>query len=102
MTDFTFGGNLSVGQPSNFFAQPDGTLNVKKILSQDFQTPAETGEDRYARFAAIYPVMKVSLDNNKGDGPSIDAMVAASNEFVNKMDANTYRRIRKNFDPNYK
>ena len=72
------------------------------LLSQDFQTPAETGEDRYARFAAIYPVMKVSLDNNKGDGPSIDAMVAASNEFVNKMDANTYRRIRKNFDPNYK
>ena len=56
-----------------------------ELLSQDYQTPAETGEDKYTRFAAIYPVMKVSLKSNLGDGPSIDAMVQASNEFVNLM-----------------
>ena len=41
--------------------------------------------------------MKVSLSNNMGDGPSIDAMVAASKEFVNRMDEATERRIKKNF-----
>ena len=67
------------------------------LLSQDFQTPAESGEDRYARFSNIYPVMRVSLSNNDGDGPSIDAMVAASKEFVTKMDDASYARVRKNF-----
>ena len=33
-------------------------------LSQDFQTPAETGEDMYATYSGIYPVMKVSLSSN--------------------------------------
>jgi hypothetical protein len=66
------------------------------LLSQDYQTPAETGESKY-RFANIYPVMKVSLSNNMGDGPSIDAMVAASKEFVNRMDDASYNRVRKNF-----
>ena len=33
-------------------------------LSQDFQTPAETGEDFYATYSGIYPVMKVSLSSN--------------------------------------
>ena len=55
------------------------------LLSQDYQTAAETGEDKYTRFAGVYPVMKVSLDSNLGDGPSIDAMVQASKEFVNMM-----------------
>ena len=67
------------------------------LLSQDFQTPAESGEDRYARFSNIYPVMRVSLSNNDGDGSSIDAMVAASKEFVTKMDDASYARVRKNF-----
>ena len=63
------------------------------LLSQDFQTPAETGENRYNTFSSVYPVMKVSLSNNQGDGPSIDQMVAASKAFVNKIDENN----RKNF-----
>jgi len=42
------------------------------LLSQDFQTAAETGQNRYNTFSSVYPVMKVSLSNNKGDGPSID------------------------------
>jgi hypothetical protein len=67
------------------------------LLSQDFQTPAEVGEYKYATFSNIYPVMKVSLSNNMGDGPSIDAMVAASKEFVNRMDEATAARIKKNF-----
>ena len=67
------------------------------LLSQDFQTPAETGEYKYATFSNVYPVMKVSLSNNKGDGPSIDAMVAASKEFVNKMDEQNYHRVRSHF-----
>ena len=67
------------------------------FLSQDFQTPAETGEDKYARFGSVYPVMKVSLGSNLGDGPSIDQMVDASMKFTNIMDARTEVRIRKNF-----
>ena len=66
-------------------------------LSQDFQTPAETGEDIYARFGGVYPVMKVSLGDNKGDGPSIDAMVDASTKFTDIMDARTEARIKMNF-----
>ena len=46
-------------------------------ITQDYQTPAETGEARY-RFADIYPVLKLSLSSSDGDGPSIDAMVHAS------------------------
>ncbi len=66
-------------------------------LSQDFQTPAETGEDMYATYSGIYPVMKVSLSSNLGDGPSIDQMVQASNEYVNMM-ANRSEEVRmKNF-----
>ena len=67
------------------------------VLSQDFQTPAETGEDIYARFGGVYPVMKVSLGDNKGDGPSIDAMVDASTKFTDIMDARTEARIKMNF-----
>ena len=67
------------------------------LLSQDYQTPAETGEDKYTRFAAIYPVMKVSLKSNLGDGPSIDQMVDASMKFTDIMDSRTESRIRKNF-----
>ena len=67
------------------------------LLSQDYQTPAETGEDIYARFGGVYPVMKVSLGDNKGDGPSIDAMVDASTKFTDIMDARTEARIKMNF-----
>ena len=67
------------------------------LLSQDYQTAAETGEDIYARFGGVYPVMKVSLGDNKGDGPSIDAMVDASTKFTDIMDARTEARIKMNF-----
>ena len=67
------------------------------LLSQDYQTAAETGEDRYTRFSAVYPVMKVSLKSNVGDGPSIDDMVNASMKFTQIMDSRTESRIRKNF-----
>ena len=67
------------------------------LLSQDYQTAAETGEDRYTRFAGVYPVMKVSLDSNLGDGPSVDQMVDASMKFTDIMDSRTEARIRKNF-----
>ena len=63
------------------------------LLSQDFQTDAEPGQNRYNTFSSVYPVMKVSLSNNQGDGPSIDQMVAASKAFVNKIDETN----RKNF-----
>ena len=55
------------------------------LLSQDFQTPEETNKPIYANWGGVYPVMHVSLSSNLGDGPSIDAMVQASNEFVNMM-----------------
>lgn len=66
------------------------------LLSQDYQTAAETGENRY-RFSNIYPVMKVTLGNNMGDGPSIDSMVAASKEFVNKMEQTSHDTVKKYF-----
>ena len=67
------------------------------LLSQDYQTAAETGEDRYTRFAGVYPVMKVSLSSSDGDGPSIDQMVDASTKFTQIMDDRTAARIRTNF-----
>ena len=67
------------------------------LLSQDYQTAAESGEDIYARFGGVYPVMKVSLGNNMGDGPSVNQMVDASNKFTEIMDARTASRIKKNF-----
>ena len=67
------------------------------VLSQDFQTPAETGENRYATFSGVYPVMKVSLSSSDGDGPSIDQKVDASTKFTQIMDDRTAARIRTNF-----
>lgn len=64
-------------------------------LSQDYQTPAEVGLNKW-RFSNVYPVMKVTLDNNKGDGPSIDAMVDASKRYVDIMDKKTLDMIRNN------
>ena len=50
-----------------------------------FQTPEEVNKPIYSNWGGVYPVMHVSLSSNLGDGPSIDAMVQASNEFVNLM-----------------
>ena len=66
------------------------------LLDQGYQTPAEPGLNQW-RFANVYPVMKVSLSNNKGDGPSIDSMVDASKEFVNIQDERSEARRKKQF-----
>ena len=65
-------------------------------LTQDFQTPAETGLAKW-QFSGLYPVMKVSLQSNKGDGPSIDSMVAASDEYTDIMNRNVANTMKKNF-----
>ncbi len=54
------------------------------LLTQDYQTPAELGLAK-DEFLGVYPVMKLQLDKSS-DGPSIDAMVDASKEFVNRAD----------------
>jgi len=93
------GAYTNSADPSGPFAGFDKKLfkGDEDLLSQDFQTAAEPGQNRYNSFSAVYPVMKVSLSNNMGDGPSIDAMVAASKEFVNKMDEQNYHRVRTMF-----
>ena len=65
------------------------------LLDQGFQTAAETGENRYNTFSSVYPVMKVSLKNNMGDGPSIDSMVDASREYTNLVDDQVDRVMKK-------
>ena len=47
------------------------------LLSQDYQTPGESGQAKY-RFSDVYPVEKLSLSD-------IDNMVDASKEFTNVM-----------------
>ena len=64
-------------------------------LDQGYQTPGETGLAKW-RFSNVYPVMKVTLDNSQGDGPSIDAMVDASNKYMNIQDKNVQDTIKKN------
>lgn len=48
------------------------------LLSQDFQTPGQSGQAKW-RFSNVYPVQKLSLSD-------IDNMVDASKEFTNVMD----------------
>jgi len=64
-------------------------------LTQDYQTPGESGEAKW-RFSDVYPVLKLSLNNSQGDGPSVDSMVDASKMFVNRME-NPQERVRKTF-----
>ena len=67
------------------------------LLDQGYQTPAEPGLSKWARWSNVYPVMKVSLSSNLGDGPSIDAMVRASSEYTHIMDTNVQDRIKKQY-----
>tara|TARA_B100000902_G_C27194183_1_gene855546 strand:- start:343 stop:951 length:609 start_codon:yes stop_codon:yes gene_type:complete len=67
------------------------------LLDQGFQAPGETGQDKWNRFFGVVPVMKMSLDDSDGDGPSIDDMVAASKEFVNREADKTMARIKRTF-----
>ena len=62
-------------------------------LSQDYQTPGESGQAKW-RFSNIYPVLKLSLSNSQGDGPSIDDMVDASKMFVNRMDESSKKKFK--------
>ena len=59
------------------------------LLSQDYQTPGQSGLAKW-RFSTIWPVSHLTMSG-------IDAMVNASNEYVNLMDKNTEARIQKNF-----
>jgi hypothetical protein len=65
-------------------------------LTQDYQTPGESGQAKW-RFSDVYPVLKLSLNNSQGDGPSIDAMIDASKMFVDRMD-NPQERMKKTFE----
>ena len=59
------------------------------LLSQDYQTPGQSGQAKW-RFYTIWPVSHLTMS-------CIDAMVNASNEYVNLMDKNTEVMIKKNF-----
>ena len=56
------------------------------LLSQDFQTPGESGAAKW-RFSDVYPVEKLSLSD-------IDGMVDASKEFTDVMDDRRLSNIR--------
>ena len=82
--------NINEGAPTN--ATGSSVANYDKFLfpvdddliTQDYQTPAELGLAK-DEFLGVYPVMKLQLDKSS-DGPSIDSMVDASKEYVNRMD----------------
>ena len=67
------------------------------LLDQGFQAAGESGQSRYNTYSNVYPVMKVTLSNNQGDGPSIDSMVAASKKFVNIEAQKTADRLKKTY-----
>ena len=78
------------GDDKKLFKGPDD------LVTQDYQTPAEPGLAKW-RFSNVYPVLKLAMNNSRGDGPSIDDMVAASKMFVDRMD-NPQERVRKTFE----
>ena len=67
------------------------------LLDQGYQTPAEPGLSKWTRYSNVYPVMKVSLGSNLGDGPSIDSMVSASKEFVDREAQNVVNKMKKTY-----
>ena len=80
-------GKLTAGYDKKLFKGPDD------LVTQDYQTPGESGQAKW-RFSGVYPVLKLALSSNQGDGPSIDDMVDASKMFVDRM-GNPQARIRK-------
>ena len=66
-------GSGNIGTYDKFLFPPS-----EDLLSQDYQTPGESGQAKY-RFSDVYPVQKLSLSD-------IDGMVDASKEFTNVMD----------------
>ena len=65
------GGNI--GTYDKFLFPPS-----EDLLSQDFQTPGESGQAKY-RFSNVYPVQRLSLSD-------IDNMVDASKEYTSMID----------------
>ncbi len=59
-------------------------------LSQDYQTPGQSGQAKW-RFANVYPVQKLTLAN-------VDAMVDASDKYVEIQDEQNENRRMKTFD----
>ena len=55
------------------------------LLSQDYQTPGESGQAKY-RFSNVYPVEKLSLSD-------IDNMVDASKEYTNMIDDRRIKNV---------
>ena len=87
-------GSGNIGTYDKFLFPPS-----EDLLSQDYQTPGESGEAKW-RFSDVYPVQKLSLSD-------IDNMVDASKEFTNVMDdrrlsniMNMARSIREEAIPN--
>ena len=91
-----FGGDSSASGP---VAGYDPLLFPRDsdLLDQGFQAPGESGQDKWARFFGVVPVMKMTLDDSDGDGPSIDSMVAASKEFVNREADKTVTRLQRTY-----
>jgi hypothetical protein len=87
--------NLNEGVPTN--STGSSISNYDKFLfpiddddlSQDYQTPGESGLAKW-RFSNVYPVQKLTDQD-------INNMVDASKEFVKMQDENTEQRVRKNF-----
>ena len=63
--------------------------SVDDLLSQDYQTPGESGMAKY-RFASIYPVEKLTM-------AGIDNMMKAGKEYTELMNQHTADVVKRNF-----
>tara|TARA_B100001559_G_scaffold212695_1_gene178294 strand:+ start:5525 stop:5986 length:462 start_codon:yes stop_codon:yes gene_type:complete len=73
-------GGGDIGTYDKFLFPPS-----EDLLSQDYQTPGESGESKW-RFSNVYPVQKLSLSD-------IDNMVDASKEYTNMIDDRRIKNI---------
>ena len=64
--------------------------SVDDLLSQDYQTPGESGMAKY-RFASIYPVEKLTM-------AGIDNMMKAGKEYTELMNQHTADVVKRNFN----
>tara|TARA_B100001175_G_scaffold140238_1_gene119051 strand:- start:3231 stop:3692 length:462 start_codon:yes stop_codon:yes gene_type:complete len=73
-------GGGDIGTYDKFLFPPS-----EDLLSQDYQTPGESGESKW-RFSNVYPVQKLSLSD-------IDTMVDASKEYTNMIDDRRIKNV---------
>ena len=73
-------GGGDIGTYDKFLFPPS-----EDLLSQDYQTPGESGESKW-RFSNVYPVQKLSLSD-------IDNMVDASKEYTNMIDDRRIKNV---------